>query len=128
MPPFAVVARQSDLPRSIIVASQTKPVCATQLKAPPPNRNQLLAQDEDIRGQGEYQQSLPPGTHRPEAPEVLVQVSCLRLVAATQQEPLGTGRPAFCRSLMTDADVRVLMTRMRVVMEKCILRVCWEVR
>lgn len=57
-----------------------------------------------------------------------MQVSCLRLVSATQHEPLGTGRPAFCRSLMTDADVRALKARMMVVKEKFIFEVmCWEV-
>lgn len=41
IPPFAVVARESDLPRSMIAASQTKLVCATQLKALPPSRKSV---------------------------------------------------------------------------------------
>lgn len=36
IPPFAVVARQSDLPLSITFASQTKLACATQLRVLPP--------------------------------------------------------------------------------------------
>lgn len=71
---------------------------------------------------GRYSQSLPPGTQRPVAPDVLVQVSCLRLVLATQQLPLGTGRPAFWRSPRTEAEVRAPRARMKVATENCILR------
>lgn len=37
----------------------------------------------------------PEGTQRPDAPEASVQTSWRRLVLATQQAPLATGRPAL---------------------------------
>lgn len=37
----------------------------------------------------------PLGTHLPLCPLTL-HTSCFKLVLATQQAPLGTGRPAFC--------------------------------
>lgn len=64
-------------------------------------------------------QALPPGTHRPAAPEALVQASCFSFVLAIQHEPLGAGRPEFCPT--EAAEVRAAKARMIVAMENCIL-------
>jgi len=45
-------------------------------------------------------QGLPPGRQRPAWPLAATQLSCLRLVLATQQDPLGTGRFWFCLAAM----------------------------
>jgi hypothetical protein len=104
-PPPEALARQSDFPRSITLASHSRFAVSTQLSAPPPmdgfSRVSFVG---SMKQSSEWEfsvanlQLLPPGTHLPAAPDTEVHVSCFREVLGTQQAPLGTGRFPFCGS------------------------------
>ncbi len=70
-------------------------------------------------------QLLPPGTQRPAWPFAALQESCLRLVSATQQLPLGTGRFWFWRATMVEswgrAAAKAARPRMMVARDRCML-------
>lgn len=133
-PPPGAFARQRDFPRSVMLVSQAKFVCATQLRPPPPviavsivlpSRNK---KERWVTGV-EHLQALPPGTHRP-APASLLHASCFRLVLGTQQVPLAVGRLPFWRATSAvswgRAAARAARLSMTVVRLKCILmsRLC----
>lgn len=82
-----------------------------------------------------YLQLFPPGTQRPVWPLAAVQVSCFKLVLATQHAPLGTGRLSFWRRTLTalrgalrtpstsrvPAEAMAARPKTRVARENCIL-------
>jgi hypothetical protein len=124
--PLATLARQRGLPRSMMLASQVKPESATQLSAPLPTIINVSILPLKRRCGDHIQAPAPPGTHFPVCPLVAVQVSCFTLVAAIQQFPDATGRPAFWRAKIlaspaTPAEAIAAKPRMMVAMVNCIL-------
>lgn len=61
------------------------------------------------------------GTHLPLCPLTL-HTSCFKLVLATQQEPVGTGRPAFCG--LGAARAKVARERIAVIVNFIFASVC----
>jgi hypothetical protein len=67
-------------------------------------------------------QSPPPGTHRPVAPLAAVQVSCFKLVLATQHVPDGTGRLPFWRAWIAAADTWPTAARPMMAVKMVLLK------